>query len=111
MDLPSTLKILKGLKSGSPSDPCAASLLASVAEIINPEVNNIINASLLEALVPEVWKQAKILPLLKKPSLDPLIPGNECPSSLLPSLAKVCEMVVTRQLTEFVEGAGLLHPA
>lgn len=76
VDLSSTLKILKGLKSGSPTDPCAARLLASAADIINPEVNKIINTSLRDDFVPATWKQAKILPLLKKPSLDTSTPGK-----------------------------------
>lgn len=54
------------MKSGSPSDPCTVRLLASVAETVNPEVNTLIRLSFQEAPVPVAWKQAKILPLLKK---------------------------------------------
>lgn len=78
---------------------------------MNPEANRLINLSLQEAHVPSVWKQAKILPLLKKPTLDPLNPVNYRLFSLLPILAKAYKKVVNKQLTDFVEGAGLLHPA
>lgn len=111
VDLDSSLKLIKSLKSGSPSDSCAARLLSDVAEIINPEVNCLINLSLQEAYVPESWKQAHILPLLKKPALDPLTPANYRPISLLPSLSKICEKTVTSQLTNYVEDSGLLHVA
>lgn len=79
VDLDSSLKLLKGLKSGSPSDPCAARLLSDVADTIKPEVNCLINMSLQEAFVPGSWKQAHILPLLKKLALDPLVPANYRP--------------------------------
>lgn len=61
-----TLAILKSLKFGSPADPCPARVLAGVAEVVNSEVNMIINLSLQTAIVPPTWKQAKLLPLLKK---------------------------------------------
>lgn len=111
VDLDSSLKLLKSLKSGSPSDPCAARLLAEAADTINPEVNCLINMSLQEACVPESWKQALIFTLLKKTVLDPLVPANYRPISLLPSLSKVCEKTVTTQLTNYVEASGLLHTA
>lgn len=107
--LEKTLEVLKGIKSGSPSDPCPAHILASTADIINPVVNQILNLSLKMGQIPDRWKRAKILPLLKKTTLDPELASNYRPISLLPFFSKALEKVVNNVTTEFVETNSLLH--
>lgn len=84
-----SLDIIKGLKSGSPVDPCPTKLLALVATVLNPVVNKVLNSSLVPGHMPSIWKHAKILPLLKKPSADPKVLANYRPISLLPFFSKV----------------------
>lgn len=100
---------MKALKSGSPSDPCPAKVLASIAEVINPALNRILSASLESGLVPDRWKKAKILPLLKKPKLVPEIAANYRPISLLPSFLKFLEKYVNNVITTYAETNQVFH--
>ncbi|XP_078510011.1 sperm acrosome membrane-associated protein 6 [Lissotriton helveticus] len=106
-----TLAVIKSLKSRSPTDPCPARVLAGIAEVVVQEVVHIIGLSFKLAIVPADWKQAKLLPLLKKAGADPALLANYRPISLLPAMAKIGEKMAFRQLNEFVESSGALHPA
>ena len=58
--------------------------------------NNIINNN----YYPDSWKQAKVLPILKK-GKDPLIPSSYRPISLLPNISKIFESLLNTTLTDF----------
>jgi len=65
---------------------------------ISKPLTNIINASILEGVVPTQWKQAIVVPVPKvnpTPSLDKLRPV-----SLTPTLAKVAETFVAKWMME-----------
>lgn len=111
ISLDTSLIIMKALKSGSPSDPYPARIVASVAEVLNPAINQVLNLSLLEGKVPARWKQGKILPLLKKPSADPTVVSNYRPITLLPFFAKALEKYVNVVITDFIEVTNALHPS
>ncbi len=51
---------------------------------------------------PSAFKQARITPLLKKPTLNPTLLGNYRPVSLLPFIAKTLERVVFNQVSAFL---------
>ena len=70
------LKIIRGLKNSKSTgtDFMDTSVIKLVAEDILPAVTHIINLSLGQSLFPSIWKQAKVVPLLKKG--DPLNPKN-----------------------------------
>ena len=55
-----------------------------------------------------MWKQAKVVPLLKKG--DPLIPKNYRPVALLPILSKLLEKVIFQQIVEYLDRNKLLNP-
>ena len=55
---------------------------------------------------PETWKEAIVVPILKKG--DPTDPKNYRPVSCLAAASKVLEKAVCTQLTKFVEVHGLL---
>ena len=76
---------------------------------ILPALTHVINLSLSAAKFPAEWKKAKVIPLLKKG--DPLCPSNYRPVALLPILSKVLEKVVFKQVLEYVEENGILHPS
>lgn len=50
-----------------------------------------------------------VLPLLKKPGLDPTIPQNYRPISKLPFVSKIIEKAVTKQLLEILEANDILN--
>ncbi len=79
-------------------DPIPTSLLRQVCITLAPSLTAIINASLSSGHVPTTLKTALVIPLLKKPSLDPDVLDNYRPISLLPFLSKLLERVVLQRL-------------
>ena len=66
----------------------------------------IINLSLATGSVPTDWKAAKIVPLFKSGSMAEI--DNYRPISILPSMSKILEKVVFKQLMAHFEQNGLL---
>ena len=83
------------------SDPMPTPLMKECLDILLPTITHIINRSLAESEVPETFKLAIILPLLKKESLDPEIFKHYRPIANLPFLSKVLERVVAARLDEY----------
>ena len=79
-------------------DPIPTQLLKENLDILLPVITKIINRSLSESKVPDSFKLAIILPLLKKDSLDPDVFKHYRPISNLPFLSKVLERVVAVRL-------------
>ena len=92
-------KVIKesAIKS-SDLDSLPASLFNECNEELLPAISDIINCSLMSGVVPSELKTSRIIPLLKKPSLNMDCLQNYRPISNLPLLAKVLEQVVTKQL-------------
>ncbi len=63
---------------------------------------HIINTSLLTGIFPTTFKQARVTPLLKKPTLNTSLIENYRPVSLLPFIAKTLERVVFNQVSLFL---------
>ncbi len=61
-----------------------------------------INTSLLTGIFPTAFKQARVTPLLKKPTLNTSLIENYRPVSLLPFIAKTLERVVFNQVSLFL---------
>ncbi len=61
-----------------------------------------INTSLRTGIFPTAFKQARVTPLLKKPTLNTSLLENYRPVSLLPFVAKTLERVVFNQLSLFL---------
>lgn len=102
-------ELMKLIKSGSPSDPCPVRVLVSIAEPINSAVNHHLNISLQSGCMPDRWKRAKILPLLKKSGSDPEVAANYRHISLLPFFSKILEKHVHSAASAFVEEHSVLH--
>ena len=88
-------------------DPLPTWLLKQHLHAFLPFITAIINASLLSGVVPAAYKTARVVPHLKKASLDPAVLGNYRPVSNLPFLSKVLERVVNLQLRDYVTRHGL----
>ncbi len=67
-----------------------------------PALTHIINTSLLTGIFPTAFKQARVTPLLKKPTLNTFLLENYRPVSLLPFIAKTLERVVFNQVSLFL---------
>ena len=66
----------------------------------------VINLSLETRIVPQKWKLARILPLLKSSESDSYSPAGYRPVSQLPVISKLAERTVQLQLLEFLEDSG-----
>uniref|UniRef100_A0A8C2J8N4 Reverse transcriptase domain-containing protein n=1 Tax=Cyprinus carpio TaxID=7962 RepID=A0A8C2J8N4_CYPCA len=83
----SELDISKLILSSHPTtcllDPIPTHLLQAISSSVIPSLTHIINSSLHSGTVPSAFKQARVSPLLKKPSLNPALLENYRPVSLL----------------------------
>jgi len=82
-------------------------LLKRCMKSLIPHLSLIINASIREGVVPDQWKLAHIVPLLKKLNLDIESLTNFRPVSNLPFLSKLCEKVVLMQFHEYLKENNL----
>ncbi|KAI4879947.1 hypothetical protein NFI96_012088 [Prochilodus magdalenae] len=67
-------EILQLLESSNPTtcplDPIPSPLLRSISLDLLPFISSLINSSLSSGCVPQAFKTARVVPILKKPSLD-----------------------------------------
>ncbi len=85
-----------------PLDPIPSHLLQAISPTLLPALTHIINTSLLTGIFPTAFKQARVTPLLKKPTLNNSLLENYRPVSLLPFIAKTLERVVFNQVSLFL---------
>ncbi len=83
-------------------DPIPSHLLQAISPTLLPALTHIINTSLHTGIFPTAFKQARVTPLLKKPTLNTSLLENYRPVSLLPFVAKTLERVVFNQLSLFL---------
>ncbi len=82
-----------------PLDPIPSHLLQAISPTLLPALTHIINTSLLTGIFPTAFKQARVTPLLKKPTLNTSLIENYRPVSLLPFIVKTLERVIFNQLS------------
>ncbi len=85
-----------------PLDPIPSHLLQAISPTLLPALPHIINTSLFTGIFPTAFKQARVTPLLKKPTLNTSLLENYRPVSLLPFVAKTLKRVVFNQLSLFL---------
>eukprot|EP00745_Piridium_sociabile_P020377 TRINITY_DN313_c0_g1_i4.p1 TRINITY_DN313_c0_g1~~TRINITY_DN313_c0_g1_i4.p1 ORF type:complete len:508 (-),score=73.27 TRINITY_DN313_c0_g1_i4:117-1640(-) len=88
-------------------DPLPTSLFFECIDEILPALTNILNVSLSTGVVPTCLKNALVMPLLKKVSLDPNVLKNFRPVSNIPFVSKLLEKIVLSQLLSHLENNGL----
>ena len=95
-------ELLKGIQrfpnKQCASDPIPTWLLEKIPRITLSFVENKVNHSFFERIVPKSWKSAQITPLLKKPSLDHNVASSYRPISNLPVLSKPSERLVLNKV-------------
>jgi len=97
-------KMKKKKSKGNDGIPQDCLLLGQ--EVLTGPLTEIINASITSGIFPDQWKEAIVVPILKKG--DPKETKNYRPVSCLPAASKVLEKVVCEQLTRFAEVHKLL---
>ncbi|KAI4895100.1 hypothetical protein NFI96_002639 [Prochilodus magdalenae] len=99
-------EVLQLLESSNPTtcplDPIPSPLLRSISLDLLPFISSLINSSLSSGCVPQAFKTARVVPILKKPSLDSSDVSSYRPVSLLSFLSKILERAVYNQLSFFL---------
>ncbi|KAK3549855.1 hypothetical protein QTP86_015276, partial [Hemibagrus guttatus] len=93
-----------------PLDPIPSAMLQTISSDLLPFITTVINGSLTSGHVPTVFKKARVIPILKKPALDPSDISNYRPVSLLSFLSKILERVVCNQLYDYLLQNNLHDP-
>ncbi|KAK3565278.1 hypothetical protein QTP86_004283 [Hemibagrus guttatus] len=93
-----------------PLDPIPSAMLQTISPDLLPFITTVINGSLMSGHVPTVFKKARVIPILKKPALDPSDISNYRPVSLLSFLSKILERVVCNQLSDYLMQNNLHDP-
>ncbi|KAK3559072.1 hypothetical protein QTP86_002987 [Hemibagrus guttatus] len=65
-----------------PLDPIPSAMLQTISPDLLPFIITVINGSLTSGHVPTVFKKARVIPILKKPALDPSDISNYRPNNL-----------------------------
>lgn len=103
------LLVGKSSSKACPLDPLPTWLLKEHLGPLLPAITRIINLSLETGVVPARMKETRVIPLIKKPSLDHEEPKNFRPVSNLSFLSKLTERVVLARLLDHVSRNGLLE--
>jgi len=93
-------------KNSCGHDGISVKLLKHVKMELVPSITSIINQSLHHGIFPDQLKLAKITPLYKSGPKNEF--NNYRPISILPSVSKVLEKVISSQLIEYFEANNLL---
>jgi len=88
-------------------DPLPVNLLKQVVDELVPYLTVLFNRSLALGHFPDMYKDACITPLLKKPSLDAADVKSYRPISNLSVLSKLLERLVAKQLIDYLKSAEL----
>ncbi|KAI4876885.1 hypothetical protein NFI96_029052 [Prochilodus magdalenae] len=81
-----------------PLDPIPSTLLQSISLDLLPFISSLMNCSLSSGHVPQAFEPARVVPILKKPSLDSSDISSYRPVSLLSFLSKILERAVYNQI-------------
>ena len=84
--------------------------LKSIADIISPHLATLFNQSINNGIYPQCLKIAKCVPIFKGSPLDPSLPVNYRPISVLTSVNKTFERVIHNQISKYLEKNNLLPP-
>ncbi len=83
-------------------EPIPSHLLQAIFPTRLQALTHIINTNLIRGIFPTVFKQARVTPLLKKPTLNTYLMENYRPVSLLPFISKTLKRFLFNQVSLFL---------
>jgi len=89
-------------------DGLSIKFLKVILPYILAPLTHLINHCLTTSTFPQSWKLATVVPVAKKPNAQ--TSSDFRPISILPCLSKICEMIMSEQIMNFVNDNGLLSP-
>lgn len=99
------IKLMKN-KSACGTDGISIGLLKMSAPIIAPYLTYLFNKSLLDSKFPNQYKTAKVIPIFKSGNKED--PCNYRPISILPTVSKILEKLVCKQLKLYMNEHEIL---
>ena len=93
--------IKKAAKKSCLLDPMPTYLILQLLDVLLPVITTMINLSFNTGYFAHAWKEALVLPSLKKPGLDVAF-KNFRPVSNLPYISKLSERAAACQLTQYM---------
>jgi hypothetical protein len=93
-----------------PLDPIPTALMKECLSVLLPHITRIMNLSLSSGIVPSSYKVARVIPTLKRPTLDQNQMSNYRPVSNLPFLSKILEKLVAARLMHHLIINNLCEP-
>ena len=94
-------------KTSYSHDTMSNKMLKHLKEEISIPLTHLVNVSIIHSYVPPAWKTAKMCPIFK--SGDSSQPTNYRPISLLPTMSKVMERVISNQLYGYLDNNRLFY--
>ena len=107
-ELQSALRKLKKKKSPGP-DAISNEMLTHLGSTAVNKLLEIFNHSWEEGKLPQIWREANMIPILKK-GKDPKQASSYRPISLTSCVVKTMERIVNERLRRHLEAANLLAP-
>ena len=95
-------------KTTCSSDPFPSKLLMSHLPTIIDTITHMINLCISTSVFPSSCKSATVLPLIKKPGLDPQVLKNDRPVSNLSFLSKLIEKVISSRILTHIADNNLI---
>ena len=93
---------------GPGTDELDVKTLKHIANTISPHLENLFNQSIEQGIYPQTFKTAKCVPIYKGAPLDPSLPVNYRPISILTGVNKVFERLLHDQVSQYIELYNLL---
>ncbi len=94
-------------KTSSGFDLCSNKILKVILPAIEAPLLHLINKSLTDSTFPAQWKLAKIVPIFK--SGDKSLFTNHRPISLLPTISKIIEKIVQKQVEKHLLDNDIIY--
>src|SRR6218665_3030634 len=89
-------------------NPFPTFLLQEHLDILIPLLTTICNRSIVEGVMPLDQKRSILVPVIKRPGLDPTDPGNFRPIANVCFISKVIEKIIAYQLVLYLEANNLI---
>ena len=107
-ELSAAIRKLKPKKAPG-QDGVSNDMLKHLGPTARKTLLEIFNRCWNKGIIPDIWKEAHIVPIFKK-GKDKTRPENYRPISLLSCIGKLMERIITRRLTWFLESRNVFSP-
>ena len=110
IDMSDLKKILSSMSAttSTTSDFLSIKVIKEAGSSINPHLLHLINKIIATQDYPTSLKHTKVIPI-KKPHKDPQLPAGWRPINIIPSISKVVEKCLLRQVVAYLQNNNLIH--